>query len=168
LPNVTALQHAAKGGGNYSPAAGTITSLAAPQRQTQFPLKMIFSYAGKQFPPQTQGTKPPLRVNSAPADAERSGIGSAPFREGLLSGACSGKQGRHAKVPLVTAGLGVDSIRLVVLQVEFLLHSPRSCPGGRILQSGDELKDLWAGTCAALDVVQVLAGSQEIRLGAEI
>ena len=90
------------------------------------------------------------------------------FRKRLLSGARSGKQGRHAKVPLVTAGLGVDSICLVVLQVEFLLHSPRSCPRGWIFNGGDELKDPRAGTGPALDVVQVLAGSEEIRLGAEI
>src|SRR5262249_32959237 len=80
----------------------------------------------------SQGIKPPHRVNAASDDAEGSGIGPAPLRERLLSGARSGKQGRHAKVPLVTAGLGVESIRLVVLQVEFLLYSPRSCPGGGI------------------------------------
>jgi len=42
LPNVNVFTQAANGGGNYSPAAGTITSLAAPQRQIQFALKMIF------------------------------------------------------------------------------------------------------------------------------
>ena len=42
LPNAQAFTQAPGGGGNINPIAGRITTLAAPMRQIQFALKLIF------------------------------------------------------------------------------------------------------------------------------
>ena len=92
----------------------------------------------------------------------------APRLESFLNGARASKDPQQSLISFVTAGLGVDSIPKVILQIEFLDRGPRSRPRRRILHRAHGLDHLRAGTGPALDEMQILAGSEEIRLGTEI
>ena len=86
----------------------------------------------------------------------------------LLDRPRAGQRPYHAEIALMTAGLFVDTIRLVALHLELLDDGPRSCPDGRVLERRDHLKGVRAGAGPTFNDMQILSGSLEVRLGGEV
>src|SRR5438034_10359311 len=92
----------------------------------------------------------------------------APRLESFLNGARASKDPQQSLISFVTAGLGVDSVPKVILQIDFLDRGPRSRPSRRILHRAPGLDHLRAGAGPSLEEMQILAGSEEIRFWPEI
>src|SRR5882672_2656978 len=84
-------------------------------------------------------------------------VGSLALRKGLLFRARSVHQSRETVISLVAAGLVIDSVLLLALLGELLLHRPWPRPHRRIFDRDRILKRIWSGADPALDKMQVLA-----------
>src|SRR5439155_26235277 len=96
--------------------------------------------------------------SSTSAEAQGGRIGASPFREGALGCAGSRKQRHHAVISLVTPRLGIDSIRLVALSLQFVRGSPRFRPHGRILYRHGVLDRIRVDACPPFDEMPLLVG----------
>src|SRR5258705_4230806 len=108
------------------------------------------------------------RESSTPGGALPSRIGTLLRDEGALLAARARQQRHHPVVALVAPGLLVDPVRLVALLAVVLLDGPRFRPRRGILDGDRVLDRVRVNACPPFDQVQVLLGTLEVGLGAEI